>query len=62
MIVFNGGLTLKQFNKLKNGEYVIYNKIPYKSAKASRKNTFDYTPKELYNMPLHIFRKYMKIF
>ena len=59
MIVFNGGLTIEQVNKLKNGEYVIYDKIPYKRARAAEENTFDYVPKEMYSMPLHIFRRYI---
>lgn len=59
MLVFNGGLTIEQVDKLKNGEFVIYDKIPYKNAHVSRKNTFDYVPKKLYNAPLHIFKRYI---
>lgn len=59
MLVFNGGLTIEQVEKLKNGEFVIYNKVPYKLAGAKRKNTFDYAPKELYSAPSHIFKRYV---
>lgn len=59
MLVFNGGLTIDQVEKLKNGDLIIYDKIPYKQCCAMRNNTFDYVPKELFSAPLHIFRKYI---
>ena len=45
MIVFHGGFTKEQVEKLKNNEPIIYEKIPYKEARAGGKNTFDYVPK-----------------
>ena len=59
MLVFNGGLTIEQVEKIKNNEHIIYDKILYSMAYAKRKNTFDYVPKELYNAPLHVFRRYI---
>lgn len=59
VLIFNGGLTLEQVEKLRQGASVIYEKIPYKKAYAPAKNTFDYVPKELYHAPLHIFRRYI---
>ena len=59
MIVFSGGLTIEQIEKLKNNSPIIYDKIPYKQACAKRKNTFDYVPKELYGAPQHIFKRYI---
>lgn len=56
MIVFHGGFTKEQVEKLKNNEPIIYEKIPYKEARAGGKNTFDYVPKELYDAPLHILK------
>ena len=58
-MVFNGGLTIEQVEKLKNNFLIIYDKISYKEACVSRKNTFDYAPKELYSAPLHIFKRYI---
>lgn len=59
MIVFNGGLTIDQVEKLKRGEFVIYDKVPPKLAGVKRKNTFDYAPKELYSAPIHVFKRYV---
>ena len=59
MLVFNGGLTIEQVEKLKNGYAIIYDKVPYKRAYATSKNTFEYVPKELYGAPMHIFRRYI---
>lgn len=59
MLVFNGGLTIEQVEKLKNGYNIIYDKVPYKRAYATSKNTFEYVPKELYGAPMHIFRRYI---
>lgn len=59
MLVFNGGLTIEQVEKLKNGYPIIYDKVPYKQAFANRNNTFNYVPDELINSPLHVFRKYI---
>lgn len=59
MLVFNGGLTIEQVEKLKNDEPIIYDKIPYEWACAKRKNTFDYTPKELYSAPIEVFKRYI---
>lgn len=59
MIVFHGGFTKEQVEKLKNNEPIIYEKIPYKEARAGGENTFDYVPKELYDAPLHIFKRYI---
>jgi len=59
MLVFHGGLTIEQVDKMKNGISVIYDKIPYKRACAGSENTFNYVPKELYSAPLHIFKRYI---
>ncbi len=59
MIVFHGGLTITQVKKFENGEFVIYDKIPYAKAYASSENTFDYVPKELYRAPIEEFKKYI---
>ena len=59
MIVFNGGLTIEQVKKFENEDFVIYDKIPYTKACASRKNTFDYVPKELYSAPKKKKKKYI---
>lgn len=59
MLVFNGGLTIEQVEKLKNNSPIIYDKIPYKHAYAKRRNTFDYVPKELYGVPINIFKSYI---
>ena len=42
MIVFNGVLTIEQVRKFEKEEPVIYDKVPYPKAHASRKNTTDY--------------------
>lgn len=59
MLVFNGGLTIEQVRKLENGEPIIYDRVPYDRACIKPKNTFDYIPKELYNAPAEVFRKYI---
>ena len=59
MIVFNGGLTIEQVRKFEKEEPVIYDKVPYPKAYASRENTFDYVPKELYSAPIEEFKKYI---
>lgn len=59
MLVFNGGLTIDQVEKLKNGDQIIYDKVPTKFAHAQRNNTFDYVPKELYDAPVHVFKRYI---
>ena len=59
MIVFNGGLTIEQVRKFEKEEYVIYDKVPYPKVYASRNNTFDYVPKELYSAPIEKFKKYI---
>lgn len=59
MIVFNGGLTIEQVRKFEKEEPVIYDKVPYQKAHASRKNTFDYVPRELYSVPIEEFKKYI---
>lgn len=59
MLVFNGGLTIEQVEKLKSGKSVIYDKVPYKEVHVPRKNTFEYVPKQLYNAPLHIVKQYI---
>ena len=59
MIVFNGGLTIEQVRKFEKEDPVIYDKVPYLKAHASRKNTFDYVPRELYSAPIEEFKKYI---
>lgn len=59
MIVFNGGLTIEQVRKFDKEEPVIYDKVPYPKAHASRKNTFDYVPRKLYSAPIEEFKKYI---
>ena len=59
MLVFSGGFTSEQVEKLKCGDHYIYDKVPIKYSQAVAKNTFDYVPKELYGMPLHIFKRYI---
>lgn len=59
MLVFHGGLTIQQVEKLKNGDPVIYDKVPYERAYAPGRNTFDYVPIELYKKPIEEFRKYI---
>lgn len=59
MLVFHGGFTIEQVEKLKNGDSIIYDKVPYERAYAPAKNTFDYVPIELYKAPIEEFRKYI---
>lgn len=59
MLVFHGGLTVEQVEKLKSGSPIIYEKVPYDKVRANGKNTFDFIPKELIGKLLHIFRKYV---
>ena len=59
MIVFNGGLTIEQVRKFEKEDFFIYDRVPYLNAHASRKNTFDYVPRELYSAPIEEFKKYI---
>lgn len=59
MIVFNGGLTIEQVRKFEKEAFFIYDRVPYLNAHASRKNTFDYVPRELYSAPIEEFKKYI---
>ena len=59
MLVFSGGFTSEQIDKLKSDDPIIYDKILDKFAAIVPKNTFDYVPEKLYGMPVHILRKYI---
>lgn len=42
MLVFHGGFSKEQINKLKNNEYVLYRKSSYGLFRIKQKNTFQY--------------------
>lgn len=47
MFVFHGGFTLEQVEKIKNDEFIIFDKIPYQQIFIPNKNTFDYYPSDI---------------
>lgn len=55
MIVFHGGFTLEQVNKLKNNEYVLYPKSEYKDFRINISNTFKYSTLEKYKKKREIY-------
>ncbi len=59
MIVFNGGLTINQVDRLKNYDYTLYRKVPWNKIWIPGANTFDYVPKELYGNRVSEINKYV---
>lgn len=55
MLVFHGGFTLEQIQKFQNGEYQIYQQVPYQLIRIPGRNTFNYCPNEMK------FNNYMEI-